>query len=134
MVSSRIVNQAGTKDAPFKTRDTKKVRIQVALTAKADGTKLNPFIVSAGAKRESKTKILYRDFKSQCSVVSSTNEWMNEYLTMRWINKIVGRFAFSKGLLSWDSYESHLTDPLKNLLTEMNNKSVIVTEGCTNYI
>lgn len=98
MVSSRIVNQAGTKDAPFKITDTKKVRIQVALTAKADGTKLNPFIVSAGAKRES--KILYRDFKSQCSVASSANEWMNEDLTMRWINKIVGRFAFSKGLLS----------------------------------
>ena len=59
---------------------------------------------------------------------------MNEDLTMRWINKIVGRFAFSKGLLSWDFYESHLTDPLKNLLTEMNNKSVIVTVWCTNYI
>ena len=52
----------------------------------------------------------------------------------RWINKIVGRFAFSKRLLAWDSYEMHLADPVKNLLKEMHTESVIVPGGCTKYI
>ena len=53
---------------------------------------------------------------------------------MRWISKIVGRFAFSKRLLAWDSYKAHLTDPVKNLLKEMNTESVIVPGWCTKYI
>ena len=55
-------------------------------------------------------------------------------MTRRWINKIVGRFAFSKRLLAWDSYEAHLMDPVKNLLKEMNPKSIIVPGVCTKYI
>ena len=42
---------------------------------------------------------------------------------------VPGRFAFSERLLAWDSYEVHLTDPVKNLLEEMNTESVIVPGG-----
>ena len=44
-----------------------------------DGTKLNPFIVFGGAKRESKA--LNDEFKARCCVASSANAWMNEELT-----------------------------------------------------
>ena len=64
----------GTKDVPLKTTGHKKVRASVCLTAKRDGTKLKPFIVFAGAKRESKS--LHKEFKSGCSVASSMNGWM----------------------------------------------------------
>ena len=59
---------------------------------------------------------------------------MNEDLTMRWINKIVERFALSRRLLAWDSFEEHLKDPVKNLQKEMNTESAIVLGGCTKYI
>lgn len=114
MVSSTTVARTGEKDIPLKTTGHEKVRVSVCLAAKGDGTKLKPFIVFVGAKRESKS--LHEELKRQCSVASSTNGWMNEDLTMRWINEIVGRFAFSKRLLAWDSFEAHLTDPVKNLL------------------
>ena len=52
---------------------------------------------------------------------------------MRWISKIVGTFAFSKGLLDWDSYEV-FDGSIKNLLKEMNTESVIEPGRCTKYI
>lgn len=106
--------QGGARDVPLKTRGHEKVRVSAWLIVKEDGTKLKPFIVFAGGKPDSKS--LHEEFKSQSSVASRTNGWMNENLTMRWINEIVGRFVFSKSLLAPDSFESHLTDPVKILL------------------
>ena len=39
-----------------------------------------------------------------------------------------------KDFLAWDSFEVHLTNPVKNLLKETNTESVIVPGGCTKYI
>ena len=66
--------------------------------------------------------------------VSSTNSWMNEELTLRWINEIVRKFAFSKRLQEWDSYEAHMTEGVKIRLKEINTESVIVPGRCTEYI
>ena len=110
----------------------KKVRVSVCLAAKGDVTKLKPFVVFAGAKRESKA--LHEEYKRQCSVASSTNGWMNEELTLRWINEIAGTFAFNKRLLAWDSYEAHMTEDVKLRLKEINTESVIVPGGCTKHI
>ena len=59
---------------------------------------------------------------------------MNEELTLRWINEIVGTFAFNKRLLAWDSYEAHMTEDVKLCLKEINTESVIVPGGCTKHI
>ena len=59
---------------------------------------------------------------------------MNEELTLRWINEIVGTFAFNKRLLAWDSYEAHITEDVKLRLKEINTESVIVPGGCTKHI
>ena len=61
--------------------------------------------------------------------ISGTNGWMNEELTLRWINKIVGKFAFSKRLPEWDSYEAHMTEGVKIRLKEINTKSIIVLKA-----
>ena len=132
MVSSTTVDKTGSKDVPLKTTGHEKVRVSVCLAAKGDGTKLKPFVVFAGAKRESKA--LHEEYKRQCSVASSTNGWMNEELTLRWINEIVGTFAFNKRLLAWDSYEAHMTEDVKLRLKEINTESVIVPGGCTKHI
>ena len=111
---------------------TDKVRVSVCMTGKTDGTRLKPFIVFKGAKRESKA--LHDEFNRKCSVASSTNGWMNEDLTLRWCNEILGQFSFHKRLLAWDSYEAHLTDNVKKSLTKSKIESVIIPGGCTKYI
>ena len=68
-----------------------KVRVSVCLAVK-------PFVAFAGAKFESKS--LHEEYKRHCFVASSTNGWMNEDLTLQWINEIVGKLAFSKRLLA----------------------------------
>ena len=132
MVSSTTVDKTGSKDVPLKTTGHEKVRVSVWLAAKGDGRKHKPFVVIAGAKRESKA--LHEEYKRQCSVASSTNGWMNEELTLRWINEIVGTFAFNKRLLAWDSYEAHMTEDVKLRLKGINTESVIVPGGCTKHI
>ena len=109
-----------------------KVHVSVCLTGKADGTRLKPFIVFKGAKKESKP--LHDEFNRKCSVASSANGWMNEDLTLGWCNEILGQFSFHKRLLAWDSYEAHLTDDVKKLLTKSKIESVIIPGGCTEYI
>ena len=132
MVSSTTIDKTDSKDIPLKTTGHDEVRVLVCLALKGDGSKLKPFVVFAGAKRESKS--LHEEYKRQCSVPSSTNSWMNGELTLRWINEIIGKFAFRKRLLAWVSYEAHTTEDVKIRLKEINTESVIVPGGCTKYI
>ena len=59
--------------------------VLIGLTEKGDGTKCKPFIVFAGAKRESKSL-----YKRRCSVASSANGWINEELTLHWCDEVPG--------------------------------------------
>ena len=90
------------------------VCVSVCLAAKLDGTKLKPFIVFGAAKRESKS--VHGEYKRQCSVASSSNAWMNEELTLRWCDEVLGQFTFQKHLLAWDSFEAHITNEVKRKL------------------
>ena len=54
MVSNTTVEKTSSKEFPMKSTGYDKVRVSVCLTGKADGTRLKPFIVFKGAKRESK--------------------------------------------------------------------------------
>ena len=71
MVSQYTVDKVGKRDICLKTTGHEKVRISVCLSAKADGTKLKPFIVFGGAKHE--TEALNKEFRSRCIVISSSN-------------------------------------------------------------
>ena len=50
------------------------------------------------------------------SVASFSNAWMNEELTLRWCDEVLGQFTFQKHL-AWDSFEVHITDDIKRKLT-----------------
>ena len=52
-----------------------KARVTVCLCAKADGSKVKPFIVFKGAKREAVQ--LNNEFRGRCVVASSPDGWMN---------------------------------------------------------
>ena len=106
----------------------------VCLAAKGDGTKCKPFIEFAGAKREYKS--LHDEYKRKCSVASTPNGngWMNEALTLRWCDEVVGMISFTKRLSAWDSYVAHMTDNVKKRLIQSKIESVIIPDGCTEYI
>ena len=132
MVSNTTVEKTGSKEVNMKSNGHDKVHVSVCLTGKADRTRLKPFIVFKGAKRESKA--LHNEFNRKCSVASSANGWMNEDLTLRWCNEILSQFSFRERLLAWDSYEAHLTDDVKKSLTKSIIEGVIIPGGCTKYI
>ena len=59
---------------------------------------------------------------------------MNEELTLRWCDEVLGQFTFQKRLLAWDSSEAHITNKLKRKLTTSKTESLIVPGGCTKYM
>ena len=59
---------------------------------------------------------------------------MNEELTLRWCDEVLGQFTFQKRLLAWDSFEAHITDEVKRKLTTSKAESLIVPGVCTKYI
>ena len=86
MFENVTVDTTGTKDVPLKSIRNEKVKVSVCLTAKADGTKLKPFIVFQNAKREATA--LNKEFKNQCAVASSSNSWMNEELVLNFLRQV----------------------------------------------
>ena len=71
MVAGTTVEKTGKKEIALKSTGHEKVRASVCLAAQANGKKLKPFIVFAGAKRE--TKSLDQQLKTKCAVRSSPN-------------------------------------------------------------
>ena len=100
MVGTTTVSKVGSQDVVLKSTGHEKARVSVCLTARADGTKLKPFIV---AKRE--VAILNQEFRGKCILASPENGWMNTPLTLEWVHKFLGSFSFNQLLLAWDSYE-----------------------------
>ena len=72
--------------------------MSVCLTAKADGRKLKPFIAFQGARREATA--LNEEFKNRCVVASSSNQWMNEELVLKFLRQVLGMFCFKKHLFA----------------------------------
>ena len=97
-----------------------------------DGIKLKPFIVFAGATRE--TKQLNEEFKNKCYAASSVNGWMNEDLARDWLQGTLGKFLFTCWITAWDFFKCHITDSIKQELAQTKIDPVIVPGGCTKYI
>ena len=130
MVSNTTINSTGAKEVTLKSTGNEKVRVSVCLTAKADGTKVNPFIVFKDAKRES--PVLNDRFKGRCVVTSSSNGWINEELVLSYLRKILGMFrSDSRRLLAWDTFEAHMTEAVKKLLKEMKTDDALIPGGYT---
>ena len=105
MLSNTTVDSIGHNTIAMKTTGHEKTKVSVCLTAKADGTKLKPFIVFPGAKRE--TKVLNEEFKAKCVVASSSNGWMNKELTLDWVRSVLGSFPSPDE--SWHGIRSSAT-------------------------
>ena len=91
--SETTIACTGACSIPPKTTGREKQHFMVILTAKADGTKLKPFIVFKG-----KGTRLVKDLQRISGVVArfSKNGWMNDALTIDYLQSIIGTFSFAK--------------------------------------
>ena len=81
-------------------------------TAKADGTKMKPFVVFKSAKQ--KGAALNENFKHCCIVSSSSNAWMNEEPILIYLKRVTGSSSSQERLLALDTFAAHLTKPFKS--------------------
>ncbi|KAK0155316.1 Pogo transposable element with KRAB domain [Merluccius polli] len=131
MVASTTVDTRGARSVPLKTTGHEKSHLTVVLAAKADGTKLKPYVVFKGSVREVKAM----QNISGVVVASSKNGWMNEDLTADWLRKVVGKLNFGPRLLAWDSYRCHISAATKAELKRGYNVTMaVIPGGCTKYI
>ena len=92
MVGTTTITRKGSSEVVPKSTD-EKARDSICLTGKADGTKLKPFVVFKGAKRE--VAKLNEEFRGRRVVASSEKGWMNTPPTLQWIQQILGSFSFN---------------------------------------
>ena len=114
MLSNTTVDSVGHDTIAMKTTGHEKTKVSVCLTAKADGTKLEPIIVFPGAKR--KTKLPNEEFKAKSVVASSCNGWMNDEPTLDWVRSVLGKFSFTRRILGRDSFKCHVMETVKQEL------------------
>ena len=132
MVSDTTVDVVGKKTVSMKTTGHEKCRVTVGLAAKGDGTKLKPFIVFKGGKRD--VEKMKKEYGNRCIIASSTNGWMDTDLTVSWTNTVLGQFNFKRRLLAWDTYECHLMPVVGASLKAKKIDTVLIPGGCTKYI
>ncbi|KAG1968293.1 pogo transposable element with KRAB domain [Pimephales promelas] len=128
MVGSTTVDAKGVS---LKTTIHEKSHLTVVLSAKADGTKLKPYVVFKGGIKEVK---LMQNI-SGVVVATSKHGWMNEKLTADWLQRVVGKRNFAPRLLAWDSYRCHISAATKAELKKgYNITTAVIPGGCTKYI
>ncbi len=115
-----------------KTRRHKESHLTVVLAAKADGTKLQPYVVFRGAVDE--VEAMQQQI---CSAVirTSANGRMNDALTADWLQSAVGKFNPTPRLLVWDAFRCHIGDAIKaELKRDYNITAAVIPAGCPKYI
>ena len=131
MLSNTTVDKSEKKIIRLKTKH-EKAKVTICLTAKADRSKLKPFSVFAGAKRECYK--LHDEIKGRGSVASSSKDWMNDELTLHCLDEIVRQFSFGKSLLVWDCFRCHISDAVKAGHQNYQVDSTLIIGEFTDYI
>ena len=131
MPSDTTVASTGSRSVPLKSTGHEKDHFTVVLTAKANGTKLKPFIVFKG-----KGTRLIKDLQRIPGVVVkfSSNGWMNDTLTIDYLHTTIGTFSFTKRLLVWDAYKCHTSLATRAETKKLGLHTAIVPGGCTKFI
>ena len=98
MPGDTTVSRTGEHTVSVRSTGHDKGRFTVILGAMADGRKLNPFVVFKGVRT-----IVEVTRVQGVAVALSRNGWMNEELTVQWLDRCWGRFSFHRRLLVWDA-------------------------------
>ena len=99
MPGDTTVASVGERSIPIRTSGHEKSRFTVILAALADGRKLQPFVVFKGVRPVPELSRF-----PGVVVRLSRNGWMNEALTVEWLDAVWGRLSFRRLLLVWDAY------------------------------
>ena len=99
MPGDTTVSRIGERSVSICTTGHDNGRFTIILAAMADGRKLKPFVVFKGVRPISALSKI-----SGVVVNYSRNGWMNEELTVKWVDSVWGRLSFSRRLLVWDAY------------------------------
>ena len=59
---------------------------------------------------------------------------MNSEITLKWINNVVGLFAFCQRVLACEAYACHMEDTVAEDLKRKKVDVVFIPVGCTKYI
>lgn len=99
MPGDTTVASVGKRSIPIRTSGHDKKHFTVIFAALADGRKANPFVVFKGVRS-------VPELSSVPGVIVrlSRNGWMNEDLTIEWLNDVWGCLSFRRCLLVWDAY------------------------------
>ena len=99
MPGETTISRAGERSISVRTTGHDKGRFTVILAAMADGRKLKPFVVFKGVRHIPElTRV------PGVVVALSRNGWLNEALTMQWIDSVWGSLSFQRPLLVWDAF------------------------------
>ena len=131
MPADTTVEVRGARSVSVKTTGHEKNYFTVILTAKADGTKLKPFLVFKGNGTR-----LMNDLSTIPGVVVrfNSNGWMNDSLTIEYLKTIIGSFSFTKRLMVWDAYKCHVSEAVKAECRLMKLEMAVVPGGCTKFV
>ena len=101
-----------------------KQRITVMLCAKADGTKLLPFVL---IPRKNALIPLVEEFRGKLVLKFEGTNWMNDKLCKDFVRAIfAGQPTFHKQLLIWDSFTPHHSKEMLELLKSLNVVPAII--------
>ena len=64
----------------------------------------------------------------------SKNGWMNDALTVEYLNCLIGAFSFHKRLLVWDAYKCHISEHVRAHIKSLHLHSAVVPGSCTKFI
>ena len=107
------MTHTGDRSVPVRSTGHDKGRFTVALAAMADGRKLRPYVIFKGVRPISEL-----DKEPGVVVAYSKNGWMNEKLTIDWVERGWGRLSFGRRLLVWDAYKCHLMKTVMDSLSK----------------
>ena len=126
MPSDTTVDVTGARSVPLKTTGHEKDHYTVVLSARADGTKLKPYVVFKG-----KGTRLIKTLQCISGIVVrfSQNGWMNDALTIDYLNSIIGKFSFTKRLMIWDAYRCHTSQAVRAECSKLRLQTAIVPGG-----
>lgn len=99
------MDEVGVKDVPVHSTGHEKQRVTVMLTAKADGTKLRPFLLLS---RKRPIKELEK-FRGKLIIKYEGTNWMNDSITESYIKEVIDKNLFGRRLLVWDSFKCHIS-------------------------
>ena len=114
MPSDTTIDAIGARSVPIKTKGHEKDHFTVILTARADGTKLKPYVVFKG-----KGTRLIKNLQNIPGIIVrfSKNGWMNNELTIDYLCSLIGQLSFSQRLLVWDAYRCHTSEAVSCAFT-----------------